>query len=110
MNKTWALHRALQRLRDVYPDMTISQAQAFLLVGWSPGVLQRQLYDELGQTDSAMSRNIALLSDIGSRYKDGLDLIRLEVDPDDRRARRLYLTRKGERLLNQIQEDAYGSV
>lgn len=100
-----ALVKALSRLRDLYSDMTILQAMCFLIVAGRPGIAQRELYRELGTTDSAASRVVALLSDVGSRSGVGLDLIETRIDPEDRRNRILTLTRRGERLIEDIARD-----
>ena len=99
------LYRAASRLRDLHVDMTISQLQLLCLVADNPGTTQAQVFKTLAQSDSAVSRNIALLTDIGTRYRAGLDLIKVEVNPEDRRERWLTLTLKGERLFTDIEKD-----
>lgn len=99
------LYRAAVRLRDLHPDMTLSQIQLLAVVADNPGIIQAEVFQRLGQTDSAVSRNIALLSDIGSRHRDGLELIDIRVNPQDRRERFLSLTRKGERLMVDLSMD-----
>ena len=102
------LYRAAFRLRDIHPDFTVSQLQLLCLVAETPGIIQAEVFQRLGQTDSAVSRNIALLTDIGTRYRDGLELIEVKVNPNDRRARLLSLTRKGKRLFEDIEGDFNG--
>ena len=103
------LFRALVRLRDLHDDMTVVQLQIICLVASNPNITQAELYRRLDVTDSAISRNIALLSDIGSRTRDGLGIIRLHINPNDRRERILEVTKKGERLLHALSQDlTYG--
>lgn len=102
------LYRAAFRMRDIHPDFTVSQLQLLCLVADNPGIIQAEVFQRLGQTDSAVSRNIALLTDIGTRYRDGLELIEVKVNLNDRRERLLSLTRKGERLFEDIEGDFNG--
>jgi DNA-binding MarR family transcriptional regulator len=96
------LMRALIRLRDLHADMTLLQAQAFLLITQKPGIRQEALYNDLDMADSSASRTLALLSDVGARGFAGLDLIYAKIDPADRRYRLLYLTPKGKRLASDL--------
>lgn len=100
-----ALIHALQRLRDVHPDMTLFQTQFLLAVAANPGATQREVYDLLGSNDSVASRTLSLLGEYGSRSVAGLELIEFKPDPNDRRVRRLNLTPKGRRIVNGIFED-----
>lgn len=99
------LYRAFGRLRDRHVDMTLQQAMVFLYVAAHPGIAQRELFKALEVSDSAASRNLALLSDIGNRGLPGLDIVTMKVNPIDRRERLLDLTAKGKRLLADIMED-----
>jgi len=76
----------------------------FLIAG-RPGIAQRDLYRLMDATDSAASRIVAMLSDIGSRNTPGLDLVSMEVNPQDRREKHLALTHKGRRLMDDILTD-----
>jgi DNA-binding MarR family transcriptional regulator len=96
------LVKALQRLRDLHPEMTVLQAQFFLLVASEPGLTQRELWGRLDASDTAASRILAALSDIGDRGRPGLDLITMKVQKSDRRTRLVTLTPKGQRLIDDI--------
>lgn len=102
-----ALSAALQRLRDRHGDMTILQSQAFLLVAANPGISQIEIARVLGMSDGTASRTFGILADIGRRDRglDGLDLIKMIINPDDRRLRALTLTPKGRRLMDDIMTD-----
>lgn len=100
-----SLVRVLSRLRDQHPDATITQAICLFLIAGSPGIAQRDLYRLMGTTDSAASRIVAMLSDIGSRNTPGMDLVSMAVNPEDRRERHLTLTAKGRRLMDDITTD-----
>lgn len=94
--------RVLRRLRDLHPDMTVLQAMALFAVAYTPGITQRALYDYLGTTDSTASRTVAILSDIGGRATEPLNLIEMRVNPNDRRERQTYLTPLGQRLMDDV--------
>lgn len=95
-----ALHlfSALRHLPDRHVDMTLQQAMAFLYVAAHPGCTQREIFRALDTSDSAASRNLALLSEFGNRNTPGLELVVMRVNPLDRRERRVELTSKGKRL------------
>lgn len=99
------LAEALGRLRELHGDMTVLQILVLLEVAKQESVTQSDLYRRLGVTDSAISRNIALLSDIGGRRTAPLNLIDVRVNPRDRRERNLSLTRKGQRLIDDMRGD-----
>jgi DNA-binding MarR family transcriptional regulator len=101
--------RAMRRLRDLHPDMTLLQAMFFLSVAANPGASQRDIYALLDTNDSNAARTIAILSDIGGRRSAPLDLIKVSIDPLDRRQRMLDLTPKGRRLMDDIAADIEGS-
>jgi len=94
--------RMFDRLRDLHPDMTVWQAMVLLTVAATPGIQQRDLYSKLDMGDSSASRTIALLTDVGARGFAGLDLVTSLTDTADRRMRRLYLTPKGKRKVEEL--------
>lgn len=102
------LVRSLSRFRDLHTDMTVAQLMCFMLIVERPGITQRDLYQLLGMTDSASSRIVAILSDIGSRGTPGLGLVDMRTNPMDRRERLLYLTHRGSRLAEDMQRDLAG--
>jgi DNA-binding MarR family transcriptional regulator len=102
------LTRAMRRLRDLHQDMTLLQAMFFLAVAANPGAPQRRIYELLDTNDSNAARTIAILSDIGGRRSAPLDLIKVAIDPLDRRQRLLELTPKGRRLMDDITGDVEG--
>lgn len=100
-----ALLKVMQRLKHQHPDMTVYQAQFFIMVAANPGINQKDLYTSLGSNDSVASRTLALLSDVGSRSVPGLNLVSAKINPLDRRERLLNLTPKGETLWADIRRD-----
>jgi DNA-binding MarR family transcriptional regulator len=100
-----ALLRVLGRLRDRHPHMTVQQAMCLLGVARSPGVSQRELMESLELTDSSTSLTMAILSDVGTKVVDGLELIEMKPGANDRRVRTLHLSAKGRRLMDDILDD-----
>lgn len=97
------LRAALTRFRDMHPEVTALQIEFFLAIVANPGITQRSLYNLLGTNDSVSSRTLAILSEYGSRGTPGLELVRLEVNPEDRRERLCYITKKGGRLMTDVE-------
>ena len=100
-----AIVRTMQRLRDQHGDMTLFQAQFFVVIAANPGINLKDVYRQIGANDSMASRTMALLTDIGSRTIPGLDLVVARVNSLDRRERLLDLTPKGKRLWADIEKD-----
>jgi DNA-binding MarR family transcriptional regulator len=88
--------------------MTLLQAMFFLVVAANPGLPQRRAYELLDTNDSNAARTIAILSDIGGRTIEPLDLIKVSIDPLDRRQRLLHLSPKGKELMMTIVGDLDG--
>jgi DNA-binding MarR family transcriptional regulator len=96
---------ALDRLLERH-EMTVLQAKIMFHVAANPGITQRDCARDMQQhSASVVSRAMALLSEIGLRGQDGLDLIKWEIDPTDRRQRKMWLSPKGERLVGDIARD-----
>jgi DNA-binding MarR family transcriptional regulator len=99
------LLKIFHRLRDRHQSMSILQAMCLVQVAAQPGINQKTLYEELGATGSSASRILALLSDVGDRNTAGLDLVKATAGGVANRERKLYLTPKGKRLIEEIVED-----
>lgn len=66
-----------------------------MLMASRPGLTQQQLHEQSGIDPSSMVAVIDELEAVG--------LAERRADPDDRRARRIYLTRRGEQTLERVQ-------
>jgi DNA-binding MarR family transcriptional regulator len=99
------MNRALQRLRDIHPEMTVLQAQMLCVIAAHEGATQREVYGYLDANDSTASRILAILSDVGGRSVPPMNLVKMHPNPQDRRERLLTLTAKGKRLFNLIAHD-----
>ncbi len=99
------LDRALRLLRArVAPDITVQRVLILMAVGANEGLSQKALLETLDATSiTALSRNLADLSAFTSRKCAGPGLIELKTDPMNLRERRVHLTRKGRRLVRDLQ-------
>lgn len=99
------MHRAVDLMRQAYPEMPAQMMSMFLLVALAPGISMRDLMVRAGIGKSAVSRNIATLADTGYRLgTEPLRLVDAYEDPQDRRNKLVTLTTRGERLARQIIE------
>lgn len=89
-------------LRQVHPEMTVSQLQVFTLIVTNPGISMAQIAERTGLMEGSVSRIVALLSQYGSRTAEGLALFQMEQDTNDRRFRTLATTSKGKALVAQL--------
>lgn len=74
----------------------LSQFKILMVLGWQPSVQQRQIADNLGQTEASISRQIKLLKDKG--------LLTTEISPNNRREHITQPTAKGQRLTEKALE------
>ena len=109
------IHDVAKRLRAefgrraAHHDLTPAQARCLVFLAFRPGASQKALAEVLEVRPMSVLRVIDGLQARG--------LLRREVDPDDRRALRLFLTRPGEttvariwRLLDEIVAEAGGNM
>lgn len=83
-----------QQLTDT--GITSIQCIYLLRINHNPGISQEQLASQLYKDKSVIARQLSSLEANG--------YIRKETDPHDRRAQKLYLTPKAEKLLPRIRE------
>lgn len=93
------------RLREVDADMNINQVAVFMWVALNEGRTQVELRTGLNMASSTSSRCLAALSKVHRLGKPGLDLIEWVENPDDRRAKLLYLTTRGRHLVEALLSD-----
>lgn len=97
-------------VRQVHPEMTVSQLQVLAIVVTNPGISMAQIAERTGLMEGSVSRIVSLLSQYGSRSAKGygsrsakaLNLFQMDQDADDRRFRTLTVTPKGKRLVDQL--------
>ncbi len=90
---------ALNAVRRVEPEMTVSQLAVLLLVAAYPGRPMTHIQDKLGMTVSSVSRIVARLSNVKSAGRAGLGLVTNEIDDTHRSRRIITLTAAGQRLV-----------
>ena len=98
---TAKLTRVLAVVRKLDKEMPAHQMLALLFVAENPGCSIHELLPLLGVTSPTGTRVTTRLGD-GCRGTKGLGLLRVEVDPRDRRLRQCTLTRKGTELVETI--------
>lgn len=97
------LAEALARVRDLYPDMTVAQLEMFLRFAATPGASQTEVRAAMGAfSDSRASRTVAILGSAGDRKTQPLHLLEAAEDPRNRNYKRVFLTAKGRRLVEDI--------
>lgn len=96
------LSDVIERLREVYPDMTLNQVSVLLNVASHPGITQRQIMENTGLADSSASRIVAILSEHGNRGTGPFHLIELHEGTEDRRIKELHLSKKGKDLVRDL--------
>jgi DNA-binding MarR family transcriptional regulator len=97
------LDRALRYARaKLSPDITAQRLLILIGVYLHEGLSQRELLEHLDSTSiTALSRNIADLSELTTRKVSGPGLLELRTDPMNLRVKRVFLTRKGRTFVKQ---------
>lgn len=95
------LDRALRFVRSkLSPDITAQRLLILICVFLNEGLSQRELLSKLDSTSTtALSRNLADLSQLTSQKRPGPDLLELRTDKMNLRLKRVYLTAKGRRFV-----------
>ena len=92
----------LEEFRNVNADMTMNQALTLMHIGINPGISQKQLSSKLHLDDGTVSRISALMSDRGSRGREGLRMIEIKLDVRDYRFRVQSLSSSGLELWSRL--------
>lgn len=91
-----SLSTALERQSDIFLlerlDVGFAQFKILLALKQKEGVEQKEISKLLGQTEASISRQVGLLIDGG--------LIAVKTDNKDRRKHNVFLSLKGERIIN----------
>jgi len=106
------LDRALRFARaKLSPDITAQRLLILVAVYFHEGLSQRELLSHLESTSiTALSRNIADLSDLTTKKLPGPGLLELRVDPLNLRVKRVFLTARGRKFVKQWLATAGGRV
>lgn len=98
------LRRVIDILRVFDTELPAQVISVLFYVASHEGCTTQGLPKVLGLAQSSISRTTDWLSHWHRLGKPGMGLIRKEIDLQDRRLRRLYLTKKGRLLIDQIKE------
>lgn len=107
-----ALDRALRYARaKLHPDITAQRLSILIAVYFHEGLSQRELLGHLELTSiTALSRNIADLSNLTTKKLRGPGLLELRTDPLNLRVKRVFLTGRGKRFMERWLEAAVGNA
>lgn len=103
------LSKCLALFREQSATFPLTHAQVLMEVISDEGLNQTELVERLDSSRAAISRAMVGLGEWerkdvpGLRDKPGLGLVISEMDPNDRRQRRLWLTPKGKRFAKQLE-------
>lgn len=106
------LTEALKVLADkMGGDTPLDRAIAFLTVATHTvehGYIdQNDMAEKTGMPRATASRNVGVLSDLGDRGKEGLGVVDVRFDPQDRRLRRVSTNHKGGNLAAKVVSVAF---
>jgi DNA-binding MarR family transcriptional regulator len=101
------LIKALRVFKDLDPDATVSTLLAFCYIKRDGYTHVADIISQTGFDKSTVSRQLAVLSNIGRGKKKGLDLLRIHEDPSDRRYKIVNLTDKGRKVMEEL--SSFGS-
>ena len=97
-----AIFRLLTEFRELDADMPMNQAVCFAWIALNEGRTQVELRQDLDMASSTSSRSLAALSKVHRLGKPGLNLIEWVENPEDRRAKLLFLTVQGRHLVERL--------
>lgn len=99
---TKTLYAILSYLRDLDPDMPMNQVVCFTWIALNEGRTQVEMRQDLQMASSTSSRSLAALSNVHRLGKPGLGIVEWVENPEDRRAKLLYISDKGKAVLNKL--------
>lgn len=101
-NQFRVIYSILSELRELDADMPMNQAVCFAWIALNEGRTQVELRQDLDMASSTSSRSLAALSKVHRLGKPGLNLIEWVENPEDRRAKLLFLTTRGRHLVETL--------
>lgn len=98
------LNQLLRLVRSrLGPDITVQRLLILVNVYLNEGLSQNELLQRLDMTSvTALSRNLAELSDLTPRKQPGPGLIELRSDSLNLRKKRIFLTEQGREFLSEL--------
>jgi DNA-binding MarR family transcriptional regulator len=92
----------VEGFRNQRGDMPMQMAHVLLAVAARPGVTIGALVNHLGVSQTAVSRNVQMLSDGDSKGTPGMGLISVQISSKDFRVKELYLSTEGRAYLRKM--------
>ena len=103
-----SLLKIIERFREIDGEMQAQAMAVLLKVAKSPLPLKMaDIAEELGLSQSTISRNVAYLGDWNRRREAGHKLVEAYEDPAERRRKLVRLTAKGRRFVKSLNEIIY---
>ena len=102
------LLKVVERFREIDGEMQAQAIAVLLKVAKNPLPLKMaEIAEELGLSQSTISRNVAYLGDWNRRKEAGHKLVEAYEDPAERRRKLVRLTAKGKRFVKSLNEIIY---
>ena len=105
-----ALEAVFGLFRELRPEMPIQLPLVFVLIAQHKGISAARLCKLTGLSQSAMSRNITVLTREGKKDEPGLGLVVKSIDPANPRAHAIHLTKDGRVVAARLAEVLAKSV
>lgn len=103
-----SLLKVVERFREIDGEMQAQAIAVLLKVAKNPLPLKMaEIAEELGLSQSTISRNVAYLGDWNRRKEAGHKLLEAYEDPAERRRKLVRLTAKGKRFVKSLNEIIY---
>ena len=103
-----SLLKVIERFREIDGEMQAQAIAVLLKVAKNPLPLKMaEIAEELGLSQSTISRNVAYLGDWNRRKEAGHKLVEAYEDPAERRRKLVRLTAKGKRFVKSLNEIIY---
>ena len=103
-----SLLKVIERFREIDGEMQAQAIAVLLKVAKNPLPLKMaEIAEELGLSQSTISRNVAYLGDWNRRKEAGHKLLEAYEDPAERRRKLVRLTAKGKRFVKSLNEIIY---
>lgn len=98
------LLRILNQFRELDSEMQMPQAVTLVTIALNEGISLSDLTDRTQQATSSASRNVASLSALHRKGKEGHGLVLNREDPIERRRKQHVLTTKGRTFIQRLIE------
>ena len=82
--------------------LPVHHIQVYLMVARAEPCLYDRIEQELGLSNASVSRTVNALADVHRSGREGLRLLSVSKDPEERRRYRVSLSARGRALLRQI--------